>query len=65
MNRFTSAIIIAIGMVMLVTPIWALQAMNDIRSKLGVITGFILLFLLVLSVAMVAKPFEALAATAA
>lgn len=50
---------------MLITPIWILQALTELKPKLAVITGFIFIFLLVLSLAMVAKPFEALGATAA
>ncbi|KAH0436420.1 hypothetical protein CcaCcLH18_04440 [Colletotrichum camelliae] len=65
MNAFASALIIAIGVVMLLTPIWVLQAMGDLKGKLAVITVFVFIFLLVLSLAMVAKPFEALGATAA
>ncbi|KXH48272.1 hypothetical protein CNYM01_11880 [Colletotrichum nymphaeae SA-01] len=64
-DRFASAIIIAIGVLMLITPIWILQAVNHSTSKLAVITVFIFVFLLILSLAMVAKPFEALGATAA
>ncbi|KXH38024.1 hypothetical protein CSIM01_04514 [Colletotrichum simmondsii] len=64
-DRFASGIIIAIGVLMLITPIWILQAVNHSTSKLAVITVFIFVFLLVLSLAMVAKPFEALGATAA
>ncbi|KAK1496173.1 hypothetical protein CTAM01_08360 [Colletotrichum tamarilloi] len=62
---FASAVIIAIGVLMLITPIWILQALTDLKAKLAVITVFIFVFLLVLSLAMVAKPFEALGATAA
>ncbi|KAJ4185387.1 hypothetical protein NW755_008383 [Fusarium falciforme] len=65
MDRFASAMIAAVGVVMLITPIWVLQAMNGLRAKLVVITVFVLIFLLVLSFAMASKPFEALGATAA
>lgn len=65
MDAFASAMITAIGVTMLITPIWILQSMKDLKSKLAVITAFIFVFLLVLSLAMVAKPFEALGATAA
>ncbi|KAL0783585.1 hypothetical protein CaCOL14_001492 [Colletotrichum acutatum] len=65
MNNFASAVIIAIGVLILITPIWILQALTDLKAKLAVITVFIFVFLLVLSLAMVAKPFEALGATAA
>ncbi|KAJ3539468.1 hypothetical protein NM208_g5477 [Fusarium decemcellulare] len=64
-DRFASAVIVTVGVVMLITPIWVLQAMGTLRAKLGVITAFVFVFLLVLSSAMVAKPFEALGATAA
>ncbi|KAF4981416.1 hypothetical protein FZEAL_2764 [Fusarium zealandicum] len=64
-DNFASAVIVTIGVTMLITPIWVLQAMDSLQGKLGVITAFILIFLLVLSFAMVAKPFEALGATAA
>ncbi|KAF9876167.1 hypothetical protein CkaCkLH20_06110 [Colletotrichum karsti] len=65
MNAFASAMIIAIGVTMLITPIWVLQRMDDLKEKLAVITVFIFVFLLVMSLAMVTKPFEALGATAA
>ncbi|KAK1521062.1 hypothetical protein CABS01_05567 [Colletotrichum abscissum] len=65
MNNFASTVIIAIGVLMLITPIWILQALTELKPKLAVITVFIFVFLLVLSLAMVAKPFEALGATAA
>ena len=64
-DRFASVVIIAVGIIMLITPIWALQAMDGLQAKLGVITAFVLIFLLVLSFAMASKPFEALGATAA
>lgn len=65
MNKFASAVITAVGIVMLLTPIWILQAMDHLVMKLAVITVFVLVFLLTLSFAMVSKPFEALGATAA
>ncbi|KAF3798027.1 hypothetical protein GCG54_00003930 [Colletotrichum gloeosporioides] len=65
MDASVSAMILAIGVVMLLTPIWILQAMNDLKERLGIITAFIFIFLLLLSLVMVAKPFEALGATAA
>ncbi|KAF5511444.1 hypothetical protein CGCS363_v002119 [Colletotrichum siamense] len=65
MNAFVSAVIIAIGVFMLLTPIWVLQAIEDLKGKLAVITIFVFIFLLVLSLGMVAKPFEVLGATAA
>ncbi|KAK3303155.1 uncharacterized protein B0T15DRAFT_576566 [Chaetomium strumarium] len=41
MNRFLSAIITAIGVTMLITPIWVLQAIDNLRVKLVIITVFI------------------------
>ncbi|TDZ67894.1 hypothetical protein CTRI78_v002716 [Colletotrichum trifolii] len=64
-DAFASAVIISVGVAMLITPIWVLEGMVDLKGKLAVITCFIFVFLLVLSLAMVAKPFEALGATAA
>ncbi|KAI8673744.1 hypothetical protein NCS55_00695600 [Fusarium keratoplasticum] len=65
MDKTASVVIVAVGIVMLITPIWVLQAMDGLRAKLGVITAFVLIFLLALSFAMASKPFEALGATAA
>ncbi|KAI1267996.1 hypothetical protein F5Y18DRAFT_377102 [Xylariaceae sp. FL1019] len=65
MDSFASSVIVFIGAVILITPLWVLQAMNNLTKKLAVITVFVLVFLLVLSFMLVAKPFEVLAATAA
>lgn len=65
MDRFASAIIVAIGVAMLITPIWILQALESLPAKLGTITAFVSVFLLVASMVMVSKPLEALSATAA
>ncbi|KAI2634134.1 hypothetical protein GGS26DRAFT_589978 [Hypomontagnella submonticulosa] len=65
MNTFVSVVITAIGTAMLITPIWLLRRLEDLDRKLAVITAFVFVFLLVLSFAMAAKPFEALGATAA
>ncbi|KAI0902956.1 hypothetical protein F4823DRAFT_569169 [Ustulina deusta] len=65
MDSFASAVIVFVGASILVTPIWILQAIETLKTKLAVITAFVLVFLLILSFAMVSKPFEALGATAA
>lgn len=65
MGTVASAMIACIGAGMLVTPIWILQALNDLTMKLVVITVFLLASILVLSFVMVAKPFEALGVSAA
>ncbi|KAI0185565.1 hypothetical protein EV127DRAFT_441135 [Xylaria flabelliformis] len=65
MDAFASGMIVFIGASLLITPIWILQAIENLQIKLAVITAFVLVFLLVLSFVMVSKPFEALGATAA
>ncbi|KAI1373803.1 hypothetical protein F4677DRAFT_428321, partial [Hypoxylon crocopeplum] len=65
MNRFVSGVITTIGTAMLITPIWILYSLGNLKMKLVVITVFVFVFLLVLSSALVTKPFEALGATAA
>lgn len=65
MDSFASGVIVTIGVVMLLAPLWILLSLDNPRIKLAVITIFISTFLLILSFAMVAKPFEPLAATAA
>ncbi|ETS78042.1 hypothetical protein PFICI_10104 [Pestalotiopsis fici W106-1] len=64
-DGFASAFIVFVGLTMLVAPIWVLDSLESMRLRLMVITVFIVVFLLVMSFAMVAKPFEALGATAA
>ncbi|KAH7118555.1 hypothetical protein B0J13DRAFT_589995 [Dactylonectria estremocensis] len=64
-DEFASGIIVFVGVVMLITPIWILQATKTLQVKLAVNTVFIFAFLLLLSFSMASKPFEALGATAA
>jgi hypothetical protein len=64
-DRFVTIVIVGIGKVMLIAPMWILQALATPIPKLGTITAFIVLFLGMVSYATVAKPFETLAATAA
>lgn len=65
MDRFPSAVIGTIGVAMLITPIWILQALKSLATKPGTKTAFVSVFLLVVSIVMVSKPLEALRATAA
>jgi hypothetical protein len=53
------------GMLMLIVPLWVLAVTEGMMQRLGVITGFVVLFLCLVAFATVAKPFEALAAAAA
>ncbi|KAK8064434.1 hypothetical protein PG994_007072 [Apiospora phragmitis] len=48
-NDFTSLTIVFIGVAMLLTPVWILQALQAPTTKLAVITIFILTFLVTLS----------------
>ncbi|KAH6884166.1 hypothetical protein B0T10DRAFT_551079 [Thelonectria olida] len=57
--------IIFVGLSMLIVPIWVLAIMAAPYAKLGVITCFIVVFLVVVLYATVATPTEALAASAA
>jgi hypothetical protein len=52
-------------MLMLITPLWVLAVTQGTVRRLAVITGFIVLFLGLIAVTTVAKPFESLAAAAA
>lgn len=64
-NTFASGIIVGLGAILLLVPLWILYALNNSALKLAVITVFVASFLIMMSFAMVAKPFEALGATAA
>lgn len=57
--------ITALGMLMLIAPLWVLNATNWPQARLGVITGFVMLFLGLIAFTTVARPWESLAAVAA
>lgn len=61
---FTTVAIFLAGAIMLVAPLWILQAIHVFQGRLVVITVFILVFLSILTWSTVGKPFEVLAATA-
>lgn len=65
MDTFASSVIVGLGIILLLTPLWILFVLQSPALKLAVITAFITTFLIILSFAMVTKPFEALGATAA
>ena len=52
------------AVVALIVPLWTLAVVDDMFKKLGVITAFLLFFLVVLVCGTLARPFEVLAATA-
>lgn len=62
---FSAVVIGTVGLGMLVGPIWALYIVEPSNQRLGIITGFIMVFYFLVVVATTAKLFESLAATAA
>ncbi|KAH3962539.1 hypothetical protein HBI25_161070 [Parastagonospora nodorum] len=64
MEKVSTAVISVVGISMLIGPIWALAFIKPIEWRLGVISGFIVIFFVVLAVT-ISRLYEALAATAA
>lgn len=64
MDRFVYGTIVLIGVSMLIVPLWWLDAVSDDHQRLGIITGFVLLFALLLGFSTQARPFDTLAAAA-
>ncbi|KAF6217660.1 hypothetical protein HO133_006762 [Letharia lupina] len=64
-DRFTATIIMTLGLIMLIAPLWILAFLGGLVQRLGVISAFIVLFVALVSVTTVTKPFESLAAAAA
>ncbi|KAF2281537.1 uncharacterized protein EI97DRAFT_463847 [Westerdykella ornata] len=67
-DRTITMLITAAGMAMLIAPLWVLavtKGPNKTIKRLGIITGFVAVFLVLISLTTVAKPFESLAAAAA
>ena len=64
-DRFIATVIMGLGLIMLIAPLWILAFLEGLIPRLGVISAFIVLFLVLLSITTVAKPFESLAAAAA
>jgi hypothetical protein len=58
-----AVIILTLGMVMIISPLWLLEFTHGSKERLGIITLFIVLFILMLSVTTVTK--SSLAAAAA
>jgi hypothetical protein len=63
-EAFTKSAIIISGLAMLLAPIWWLAFVSATKARLGVITGFLCVFMSVMATA-TNKPFEAVAVTAA
>ena len=64
-DRFIATFIMVLGLIMLIAPLWILAFLGGLVQRLGVISAFIVLFVALISVTTVAKPFESLAAAAA
>jgi hypothetical protein len=64
-ERFTTTSIILTGLIMLLAPMWWLEFTSASEVRLGIITGFIVAFMSIMSVATETRPFEVVAATAA
>ena len=64
-DRFIATFIIGLGLIMLIAPLWVLAFLGGLVPRLGVISAFIVLFVSLVSLTTVAKPFESLAAAAA
>lgn len=64
-DSFIAAFIMSLGLIMLIAPLWILAFLGGLVQRLGVISAFIGLFVALVSITTVAKPFESLAAAAA
>jgi Family of unknown function (DUF6594) len=64
LQGITKVLMMVTGIGMLIAPIWTLYAFHDPRVKLGVITGFIVAFLLIVAVSTRVDPSATLASTA-
>ncbi|KAH7087193.1 hypothetical protein FB567DRAFT_602803 [Paraphoma chrysanthemicola] len=62
---FTTVSIIATGLIMLLAPMWWLECISESENRLKIITGFICVFITIMSMATINRPFEVVAATAA
>lgn len=64
-DRFIATFIMSLGLIMIIAPLWILAFVGGLVPRLGVISAFIVLFVALISITTVAKPFESLAAAAA
>lgn len=63
-DQVADILALVVGLVLLIAPLWILQTVGSNLGKLGVVTCFVVVFLLILSFAMVGSPYQVLAATA-
>lgn len=64
-NKFATGVLFFVGLSVLVLPLWLLWLLEKTEAKLAIVIVFILIFLLLLLACTVARPLQALAATAA
>jgi hypothetical protein len=64
-GNFASFCISIVGLVMFVAPFWALNGLGSSLAKLSLITGFVVLFYVIVALGTTARPFESLGAAAA
>lgn len=64
-ERLTNATIIFVGLVMLLAPMWWLENVSNSETRLKIITGFVCIFIIMMTTATINRPFEVVAATAA
>ncbi|KAF2106729.1 hypothetical protein BDV96DRAFT_625796 [Lophiotrema nucula] len=62
---FTTIAIIVLGLVMLLGPLWWLEFVANSKIRLGIITGFLAVFMGLMSLATNNRPFEVVASSAA
>lgn len=65
LESFASVIISVIGLIMLVGPLWILEYVVGTPGRLGIITGFITVFFIIVLLLTTARVFDALVAAAA
>lgn len=65
LDAFTNLIVLFVGLVMLLAPLWWLNYVNADTARLGIISGFVIVFSSLLYMASVSRSFEIMAATAA
>ena len=64
-DMFSTCVTIVSGLLLLFGPMWWLNMVNDSGIRLAIITAFVSLFTLLLTLSTISRPFEVLAATAA
>lgn len=64
-DKVIATSIVVAGLAMLIAPIWILEYVDPVAIKLGVISAFLVIFVLLLGFATTARSFETVAAAAA